>query len=88
MELQVLANKVIVEEIKTKEQSEENSTDFFKMAQILDNCGLVYAVSEEAKKAGLKKGQKVFFGKHIQKQNINGIDLLVMELSNVNAIQK
>jgi len=82
--VRMLNKLVAVEKLDTSGGSKKEGGGFFVVPEVSDNCGTVRFISPEAAEAtGLKPGQQVYYGPHSEPIRMKGVDVRVMDISNV-----
>jgi len=91
MQIQLLGNRVAVEKLQ---QSTKQNDGFLVMPEAEEYMGVIRYVgkgiqaAEGVSLSGLTVGQKVYFGTTFQRVRLTGMDVCVMEESNVLAVVK
>ena len=82
-QVRMLGKWISVEKIK---QNDNKTAALFAMPDDASAVGIVRGVGPELNESAIKVGQKVYFGKNRHELKMNGVDVYVMELTNIYAI--
>lgn len=82
--IRMLGKLVAVEKVKKSQKA--SNEGFFVMPDVADSLGVVRYVGSEV--TDLSEGDRVYYGPRREEVRMKGVDLMVMEVSNVFAVEE